>query len=58
MTGAVLPFPTIPRRLCAMCGRQATRTIDLVDEDNQPAGHKFLCEEYPHCMTPGVVEPD
>lgn len=47
---------TFPQKLCAMCGRRAAEAIDLVDEDGENAGQKFLCDDYPYCKEPGLVD--
>jgi hypothetical protein len=49
----VVPFP---QKLCAMCGRRATQSIDLVDEYGREFGHKHMCDDYPFC-TEEVREP-
>lgn len=47
-----------PQKLCAICGWRATQTVGLVDEDGKDAGQKFLCDDYPYCKEPGLMDPE
>ena len=45
-TATIIRFP---EKLCAMCGRRATQSIDLFDEYESNLGQKHLCDDYPFC---------